>query len=162
MFDVTVEGFQEMRVKLGKVKWALRRDVVKPAVEQGARIIAEQARAIVRHYDDPITKRQIAKNIVAIYRPKWSKKVGGVVYSVGVEYPEGKIPSPNKDDGVNVPHWHLLELGSEHSRPQPFLVPAAVMQAENVSNTIAAIAKKRFDKMEHAIDANITLGGLSK
>lgn len=161
MFDVKVEGLQEMRVKLGKVKWALRRDVLKPAVEQGARIIAEQARAIVRRSDDPSTVRQISKNIVAIYRPKRSKQVQGVVYSVGVETPPGAMnPPSNPDDGVNTKHWHLLELGTENMRAQPFLVPASVLRASDVSQTIAEIAKKRFDKLGHAIDANIFLGDL--
>lgn len=148
MFDVKVDGVAELREKMKGLPYAVQKQVIQPAVRYGANIIAEQARAIVRNIDDPTTGRQIARNIVVKYRSKLSKRYKGVVYSIGVEYPRGRMPKGNPDDGVNTPHFHLLELGTEKMRAQPFLVPAAVMRAQDVSQEIAARAAKRLEKLE--------------
>lgn len=148
MFDVTVSGVSELREKMKGLPYKVQKQVIQPAVRYGANIIAEQARAIVRHMDDPTTGRQIARNIVVKYRSKRSAQIKGVVYSIGVEYPRGRMPKGNPDDGVNTGHWHLLELGTEKMRAQPFLVPAAVMRAQDVSQEIAARAAKRLEKLE--------------
>lgn len=148
MFDVTVSGVSELREKMKGLPYKVQKQVVQPAVRYGANIIAEQARAIVRHIDDPTTGRQIARNIVVKYRSKLSKRYQGVVYSIGVEYPRGRMPKGNPDDGINTSHFHLLELGTEKMRARPFLVPAAVMRAQDVSQEIAARATKRFEKLD--------------
>ena len=148
MFDVTVSGVSELREKMKGLPYKVQKQVVQPAVRYGANIIAEQARAIVRHMDDPTTGRQIARNIVVKYRSKRSAQIKGVVYSISVEYPRGRMPRGNPDDGVNTPHSHLLELGTEKMRAQPFLVPAAIMRAQDVSQEIAARAAKRLEKLE--------------
>ena len=149
MFDVTVSGVSELREKMKGLPYQIQKQVIQTPVREGANIIAEQARAIVRHIDDPTTGRQIARNIVVKYRSKWSKRIQGVVYSVGVEYPRGKIDQPsNPDDGVNTPHWHIVHEGTEHIRPQPFLTEAMIMRMQDVSAHIAARATKRFEKLD--------------
>lgn len=148
MVEVKIDGVAELRQKMKGLPYKVQKQVVQPAVRYGAQVIAEQARAIVRHTDDPTTGRQIARNIVVKYRSKLSKRIKGVVYSVGVEYPRGRMPKGNPDDGINTPHWHLLELGTENMRPQPFLVPAAVMRAEDVAQTIAERGAKRFERLK--------------
>lgn len=148
MFDVKIDGVAQLRERMKGLPYAVQKQVIQPAVRYGANIIAEQARAIVRNIDDPTTGRQIARNIVVKYRSKLSKRYQGVVYSIGVEYPRGRMPKGNPDDGVNTSHWHLVELGTEKMRAQPFLVPAAVMRAQDVSQAIAERAAKRLEKLE--------------
>lgn len=148
MYGVEVDGVAELRKRMKGLPYKVQKQVIQPAVRYGANIIAEQARAIVRHIDDPTTGRQIARNIVVKYRSKRSAQIKGVVYSIGVEYPRGRMPPGNPDDGVNTPHFHLLELGTETMRAQPFLVPAAVMRAQDVSQEIAARGAKRFEKLD--------------
>ena len=148
MFDVKIDGVAQLRERMKGLPYKVQKQVIQPSVRYGAQIIAEQARAIVRHIDDPTTGRQIARNIVVKYRSKRSAQIKGVVYSIGVEYPRGRMPKGNPDDGVNTPHFHLLELGTEKMRAQPFLVPAAVMRAQDVSQEIAARAAKRLGKLE--------------
>lgn len=149
MFDVKVDGVAALREKMKGLPYEVQKQVIMPAVRYGANIIAEQGRALVRTIDDPTTGRQIARNIVVKYRSKLSKRLKGVVYSVGVEYPRGRIDPPsNPDDGVNTSHWHLVHEGTEHSRAFPFLTNAAVMRAQDVSAEIANRATKRFEKMK--------------
>lgn len=148
MYDVKIDGVAQLRERMKGLPYKVQKQVIQPSVRYGAQIIAEQARAIVRNIDDPTTGRQIARNIVVKYRSKRSAQIKGVVYSIGVEYPRGRMPKGNPDDGVNTPHFHLLELGTEKMRAQPFLVPAAIMRAQDVSQEIAARAAKRLEKLE--------------
>ena len=148
MFDVKIDGVAQLRERMKGLPYKVQKQVIQPSVRYGAQIIAEQARAIVRHIDDPTTGRQIARNIVVKYRSKRSAQIKGVVYSIGVEYPRGRMPPGNPDDGVNTPHFHLLELGTEKMRARPFLVPAAIMRAQDVSQAIASQATKRLDKLD--------------
>lgn len=129
-----------------KLNQALNQKLVRQALTAGGRKIRDRAKSIVSKHDDPETGRQIAKNIVVRYRSKVSKRTGDVVVSVGVQYPKGRMPKGNPDDGVNTPHWHILELGSEHSRAFPFLVPAAMQEAPSLPQAIVDDLSKRLDK----------------
>lgn len=147
MYDVKIDGVAQLRERMKGLPYKVQKQVIQPAVRYGANIIAEQARAIVRHIDDPTTGRQIARNIVVKYRSKRSAQIKGVVYSIGVEYPRGRIPKGNPDDGINTSHWHLVEVGTEKMRAQPFLVPAAAIRAQDVSEAIAERGAKRLEKL---------------
>lgn len=146
MFDVKLERVDALRPKMQKLDAALNQKLVRQALSAGARKIRDRARTIVSASDDPTTGRKIAKNIVVRYRSKRSKNTGEVVVSVGVAYPRGRMPSGNRDDGVNTPHWHLLEMGTEHMRAQPFLVPAAIQEAASLPQVIVDDLSKRLDK----------------
>lgn len=143
-----VHGIKELRAKLKGLPFAIQKQVLQPATRYGANVIAEQARAIVRNYDDPETGRQIADNIVVRYRARRSRRNNAIIYSIGVLYPHGRIPKGNPDDGVNTPHWHLLELGTEKMAARPFLVPATIMRSEDVLVTIAERASRRLERMK--------------
>ena len=148
MFDVKLEGLDALRSKMKRVDGALNEKLVRDSVTAGARKIIKRAKAIVSASDDPTTGRKIASNITYRYRRKYSKAVGGVVVSVGVATPEGKIPKGNPDEGNKGPtfHWHLLENGTEHMRAQPFLVPAAMQEAPTLAQTIVDDLSKRLDQ----------------
>ena len=146
MFEVKLERVDALRPKMQKLNRALNQKLVRQALTAGGRKIRDRARAIVSKHDDPKTGRQIAKNISVRYRSKRSRQTGDVIVSVGVAYPKGRIPEGNPDDGVNTPHWHLLELGSEHSRASPFLVPAAMQEASSLPQAIVDDLSKRLDQ----------------
>lgn len=146
MFEVKLERVDALRPKMQKLNDALNQKLVRQALSAGARLIRDRARSIVSQHDDPKTGRQIAKNIVTRYRSKMSRQTGDVVVSVGVAYPKGRIPKGNPDDGVQTPHWHLLEMGTEKMRAQPFLLPAAMQEAASLPQAIVDDLSKRLDK----------------
>lgn len=146
MFDVKLERVDALRPKMEKLNQALNQKLVRQALTAGGRKIRDRARAIVSASDDPKTGRQIAKNITTRYRSRQSRQTGDVIVSVGVAYPKGRIPEGNPDDGVNTPHWHLLELGTETMKAQPFLVPAATQEAASLPQVIVDDLSKRLDK----------------
>ena len=146
MFDVKLERVDALRPKMQKLDAALNQKLVRQALSAGARKIRDRARAIVSASDDPTTGRKIAKNIVVRYRSKRSKQTGDVIVSVGVAMTKGRMPPGNPDDGVNTNHWHLLELGTEQMKAQPFLVPAAMQGAATLPQVIVDDLSKRLDK----------------
>lgn len=146
MFDVKLERVDALRPKMQKLDAALNQKLVRQALSAGARKIRDRARAIVSASDDPTTGRKIAKNTVVRHRSKLSKQTGDVIVSVGVAYPKGRIPKGNPDDGVQTPHWHLLEMGTEKMRAQPFLVPAAMQEAPTLPQAIVDDLSKRLDQ----------------
>ena len=146
MFDVKLERVDALRPKMQKLDQALNQKLVREALSAGGRKIRDRARAIVSKHDDPKTGRQIAKNISVRYRSKRSRQTGDVIVSVGVAYPKGRIPEGNPDDGVNTPHWHLLELGTENMKAEPFLVPAAMQEASSLPQAIVDDLSKRLDQ----------------
>lgn len=146
MFEVKLERVDQLRPKMKKLDAALQDKLVRQALSAGGRRIRDRARSIVSAHDDPTTGRQIAKNIVVRYRSKRSRNTGDVVVSVGVQYPKGRMPKGNPDDGVNTPHWHLLELGTEKMQAFPFLVPAAMQEASTLPQVIVDDLSKRLDR----------------
>lgn len=146
MYETQLKGLDQLRQKMKKLDRELTDKLVRRSVSAGARAIRDRAKAIVSASDDPETGRQIANNIVTRYRKKLSQREGGVVVSVGVIYPKGRIPKGNPDDGKNTPHWFLLELGTEKMKAQPFLVPAAMQEAAALPQIIVDDLSKRLDK----------------
>ena len=146
MFDVKLERVDALRPKMQKLNAAMNQKLVRQALSAGGRKIRDRARSIVSQHDDPKTGRQIAKNIVTRYRSKMSRQTGDVVVSVGVAYPKGRIPKGNPDDGVQTPHWHLLEMGTEKMKAQPFLVPAAIQESASLPQVIVDDLSKRLDQ----------------
>ena len=138
MFDAKFEGMDALRKRAAGLTDAVRGKIAVAAVRKGAALIVKQARANVAAMDDPQTGRKIGKNIGTSYRSKESRRTDSVIVATGVRYPRGRMEKGNPDDGVQTPHWHLLELGTEDAAAQPFLVPAALTVQNQIPDVIAA------------------------
>lgn len=155
-FDVDIKGAEQIVANMRTLSAELRQKPGRSALGRAAKLIRLQAADNALGVDDPETGRRIADNIVQRWRSKYHKRTGDMMISIGVATERGRIPSGNPDTGPkgNTPHWHLLELGTEHMAPQPFLVPAAAQQgraavnefARSLEKSIARILKKRVRK----------------
>lgn len=146
MFDTKVTGMDKLIARSRGLSNAVRIRIARNGVMAGARVIRDKARQNAVAIDDPETGRSIANNVATRYRTKLSKQTGDPTASVGVLYPKARIPKGNPDDGRETPHWHLVELGTEHARAQPFLSPAAVQAAPRVPDAIATNMSKGIDR----------------
>lgn len=120
---------------------SVRKKVVMPAARKAARVITNAAKRNAGDRDDPQTGRKIAQNIQQRFASKTYRATGDVMYRIGVATPKGRIPKGNPDEGAKgpTPHWHLLELGTEHMRADPFMLPA---MADNVQTSASAFASE--------------------
>lgn len=144
--DLKFEGFDALKKKAARLQREVRDKLYVNAGRAGARVIANQAKKNVMRIDDPTTGRSIAKNIAVRYRKRLSQQSGDVIVSTGVLYPKGRIPKGNPDDGKNTSHWHLVEMGTEHARAQPFLVPAAIQSEGAVVEAVARNLERGLDR----------------
>ena len=133
----TLTGFEEVRKKLAITPIKLRTKGSRRALGRAAAVIRKAARQNALRVDDPDTGRRIAQNVGQRVRSAYSRRTGDAMVSIGVLTTHGPIPKGNPDEGVkgNTPHWHLVELGTERARAQPFLRPAMD------SSMVAAIDK---------------------
>lgn len=124
--EFSIVGFEEIKRQLGKLSVDVGDKAARSAMRKAAGIVARSARENALRIDDPETGRRIRDNIRLQFASRHYRETGDLMYRVGVSSRRGVIPKGNPDEGPkgNTPHWHLVELGTEHSRAQPFLRPA--------------------------------------
>lgn len=151
MYDVQwdLKGFDRAIEKMKGLPVALRGKAGRSALGKAARVMTKQAKQNALKVDDSDTGREIAANVVQRFRSKYSKQTGDLKVSVGVATDKGRIPKGNPDEGPggNTPHWHLVEMGTERMRAQPFLRPTFVQCVDVVQTVFAAELEKQIDKI---------------
>ena len=149
MFDSQwdLKGFDRVIQKMQNLGPAIKNKAGRSALGSAARVVTKAAKANALRVDDPDTGRKIADNVVQRFRSRYFKRTGDLMVSVGVGTEKGRIPKGNPDTGPkgNTPHWHLIELGTERARAQPFLRPA-------LENNIGAVEAEFAKKLEQQID----------
>lgn len=153
MFDAQwdLKGYGNVIKKMRALPVALRGKPGRSALGSAARVVTKAAKENALRIDDPDTGRRIADNIVQRFRTKFFKRTGDLMVSVGVVTERGRIPKGNPDTGPkgNTPHWHLLELGTEQAKAQPFLRPALESSLESSMESVEAVFAQ---KLEQQID----------
>jgi HK97 gp10 family phage protein len=147
--DFKIKGLDEVRKRLQELPKELQLKPARSALGKAATLVRKQAQANALRFDDPDTGRRIADNIIQRFRGRHFKRTGDLMVSVGVGTEKGRIPKGNPDTGPkgNTPHWHLLELGAEKIRAQPFLRPAAEEVAPQVMDAFALNMNKAVDQI---------------
>lgn len=151
MFDAQwdLKGFEQVTAKLRALPVELRGKPGRSALGSAARLVTNQAKDNALRIDDAETGRKIADNVVQRFRSRYFKQTGDLMISVGVATLKGRIPAGNPDTGPkgNTPHWHLIELGTEKTRAQPFLRPALPALSDRVQATFASKLEKAIDRL---------------
>lgn len=144
----TLTGFEEVRKKLAQTPIKLRTKGSRRALGRAAAIVRKAARQNALRVDDAETGRRIADNIGQRVRSGYSRRTGDAMVSIGVLTEHGRIPKGNPDTGRkgNTPHWHLIELGTEKARAQPFLRPALDSNIGAVIDKFAIELDKEIEK----------------
>lgn len=151
MYDVQwdLRGFEAVTQRMRGLPVALRGKPTRSALGSAARLVANEVKSNALRLDDEETGRTIAANVTQRFRSKYFKQTGDVMISVGVGTPKGRIPKGNPDEGPKgpTPHWHLLELGTEKMRAQPFVRPALPAVVGEVQNVFARKLNEQIDKL---------------
>lgn len=144
-----IEGAADLLKRLRALPKELQLKPGRSALGKAAAVVRKQAKINAEALDDADTGRKIAQNITQRWRGKYFKRTGDMMISVGVGTDKGRIPRGNPDTGAkgNTPHWHLLELGTQDMRAQPFLRPAAEQMAEQAISTFGSELDKAITKI---------------
>ena len=145
--EFSITGLEDVLKKMRQVPAIARGKPGRRALGKAATIVARAARQNAQRVDDPETGRRIGQNIGRRFRGRHFRRTGDPMISIGVLTARGRIPRGNPDEGPkgNTPHWHLIELGTERARAQPFLRPA-------LADNINAVTGKFVDEFSKELD----------
>lgn len=143
---MAVEGLDKVLANLKALPLRVRRSAARKATGKGAAIIRKRAKENALRVDDPETGRRISDNIGQRFRGRYFRRTGDTMVSVGVLTNRGRIPKGNPDEGRkgSTPHWHLVELGTERARAQPYLRPAAASSVAEVFDAVATELERQI------------------
>jgi len=146
-FNLT--GLDAVTARLRALPVELRGKAGRSALGRAAALVRRAAKANALGVDDPSTGRRIADNVVQRFRSRHFKQTGDLMISVGVGTERGRIPKGNPDTGPkgNTPHWHLVELGTERMRAEPFLRPALEANIDAATATFGRELDKSIDRI---------------
>ena len=146
--SVKITGADEAIKRLESLSKAMRGRAVRRALGKGAAVVRKAAKENALRLDDLETGRRIADNIGQRVRSRISRRTGDQTVSVGVLSERGRIPKGNPDTGRkgNTPHFHLVELGTETAKAQPYLRPALRDNAQAATDAFANALGAEIDK----------------
>lgn len=147
--EFDLKGFDEIIERMKKLPVEVRGKAGRSALGSAAAIVRKKAKSNALRIDDAETGREIAENIGQRVRTRYTKQTGDLKISVGVGTEKGRIPKGNPDEGPrgNTPHWHLVELGTERMKEQPYMRPALESSVDQVISTFADKLSKQLDKV---------------
>ena len=135
---IQIEGMGDLLAAMETLKRSAKGRITRAAVTAGGRIVRKQAKANAR-----AIKRtgQLAK--LTDMKVKTYKKSGNTVAIIGPKK-GGKIIHPVY--GAVDPHKysHLVELGTEHSTPKPFLRAAMMTTKGAVASAMGSKARDQL------------------
>lgn len=145
----SITGLDPLLKKMSGLTPQIRARAGRSALGKAANIVSRAARQNAERVDDPETGRRIRDNIGRRFRGRYFRRTGDLMISVGVLTKRGRIPKGNPDEGAkgNTPHWHLVELGTERSRAQPFLRPALEENINPAIDRFATAMSQELDKI---------------
>lgn len=148
-------GVDQLIAKLDTVTQDMKKKGGRFALRKAAKIVADRAKLNAAKLDDSSTGRSIADNIAIRWDGKTFKRTGNLGFRVGVlqgAILPGKGETPDKSASAATPHWRLLEFGTEHIAPTPFMLPA-------MTETIGAATDEFIKQYGKSLDRAIKRAG---
>ncbi|HCX4157414.1 TPA: HK97 gp10 family phage protein, partial [Escherichia coli] len=82
--EVNLSGLDSLLGKIGAVSDVTKNKAGRFALRKAAEVIRDRARNNASRIDDPLTKEDIQKNIVASFSSKQFRRTGDLAFRVGV------------------------------------------------------------------------------
>lgn len=162
--EVNLSGLDSLLGKIGAVSDVTKNKAGRFALRKAAEVIRDRARSNALRIDDPLTKEDIQKNIVASFSSKQFRRTGDLAFRVGVmggarQYANtkdnvrksraGKTYKTSGDKGNpggDTWYWRFLEFGTEHASARPILRPAMNGVDNEVINVFSLEMEKAIDR----------------
>jgi HK97 gp10 family phage protein len=136
--NLKFEGAKELEAGLMELEGVTALKVVRAALGSSLKPVMESAKGRVAHVTGKLM-RSIGIGFRLTRRQKSQRQP--IVSASGVEAYVGPGVVGGRYDGRA---GHLVEFGTSHSRPQPFMRPAWISNLEVVFNSLAAEMKKEL------------------
>lgn len=161
-FKVDVSGFEGMLERMLQFPDRFQKKGARVATRKAANVVRNFARQRAKALDRTLTKQKIYANIVTNESQRGGQREGGIKMRVGVmggalAYP-GRLStgqrvrvrvSRARSDlpGGDTRYWRHLEFGTRYMRARPFLLPALVNNAQQVTDRLANELQKELEKL---------------
>lgn len=139
----TMTGLPELKKKLDGLAFDAQKKGGRFALRKAAQVFRDRAKQNAQRFDDPETRRSIARNIVERWDNRYFKQTQNLKFRVGVLGGAKSQKVKGRDDTW---HWRLLEFGTEKMRAQPFMRPAGEQGAQQATDTFVREFGKSIDR----------------
>lgn len=146
-FTAEFSGVDKLLKELKTYPDKVRKKALNASVRKGAGVIRSAVRKNAKALDDPSTTESIAKNVFARASTKEGKKVGGVVFKVGIRGGAKSKAQNESNPGGDTWYWRLIEFGTQDTPARPFMRPAFAQSQSAAAAAIASELKKQLDKI---------------
>lgn len=136
-----LKGVDELSRIFKTLPQEIQREVVVPAAKEAMDIVLKDAINRASAIDNPLTPRDISKNIALIEDTKFFEETGSTKISVGVRKRKGSV------GGGNTFYWWFVTLGTSRSRAQPFMQNALSTNQQAVFSEFLSSAKFQLVKL---------------
>lgn len=123
----SIIGLKELNSTLDQLGPAYKYKGARFALRKAANLVRDAAKQNAQRIDDPATPSDIPENIAVRFSSRRFKRTGDVMFRVGVRGGAKQEKNKSVDPGLpggGTQHWRLIEFGTEHIPPAPFMRPA--------------------------------------
>lgn len=163
--EFKLSGADELLKRMRALPVELRQRPARAALGKAAKLIRDRAAQNALGLDDPATGEQIAKNIATRFSPSYQRKTGDLKVRVGVlggasQYANTRenvrkgrvgqtyeLGGDKSNPGGDTWYWRFLEFGTEKSKAQPFMRPAAEQEGQAAIDLFASELDKAITKL---------------
>ncbi|EJU13994.1 hypothetical protein LH128_05830 [Sphingomonas sp. LH128] len=137
---IRIEGTEEIKRNLQQLMRATNRNIVQEALIAGAELVAEEARRLV-----PVDTGNLRDSIGISTETKGMNfarvqlKKGDQAVFVGPMQGKGL-----QHDGF---YGHMIEFGTMHARPQPFMAPAFEAMGQKATYVVLEYIADEFERL---------------
>lgn len=142
-----LKGLEGLKKQLEQLGEELQPKVLRSAMREAFKPVLEAARAKV-----PVDSGELRAGIaLATAKTPGGGLAAGLLISsktTGLKQARMAAAAFGEAQSTSSPArtWHLIELGTKHSPPQPFLRPALDENAQTVVSTFAAAVRKKIEQ----------------
>jgi HK97 gp10 family phage protein len=152
MFEVKMNGVDELSARLDALTYDLKFKGGRAALRKAAQLVRDAAKQNAKGIDDPETAAAIHKNITERWGSKRFKRTGDLAFRVGVlgganitkKNPKGTLPG---GPGGDTRYWAYVEFGTENTPAQPFMQRALEENAQAATDQFIESYNKAIDRI---------------
>jgi len=141
-----LKGLDELLGKFASIKNDVKYKGGRFALRKAANLVANAAKTSAATIDDPATGRSIQSNIAVRFSNRTFKRLGNLMFRVGVLHGAQLNKGGDISPKAPTPHWRLIEFGTEKMSAHPFMRPALENNISAATNEFIGQYKKAIDR----------------
>lgn len=144
--QATLEGDQELRLKLALVTDEMKLKGGRAALRKASKVLLDESVNQLKKADNSLTDEAIWRNAVTRFSPKRFRSSGDLMFRVGILGGSKSKESNQNNPGGDTFYWRFLEFGTEKTPAYAPMRTAVKMTEDLLVGTFASSFKKSLDR----------------